>query len=304
MASIRSKIAAGITRLTLKRKLGASGSVDEERATLEKMSKLTARRKPGAAALVGGVKGEWAEPAVHTANRTILYLHGGGYVIGSPASHRDMVSAIADAAQARALILDYRLGPEHPFPAAVDDALAAYRGLLQEGCAAQSLFIAGDSAGGGLTIATLLSIKQAGLPLPAAGICLSPWVDLTLESGTMISKAADDPLVTPDALRWMRDQYLAGQDPKATLASPLFADLSGLPPLLLQVGSEEVLLDDSRNLNDRAKAAGVEVTLEVWNGMMHVWHLMAMMIPEGKQAIQAIGNYIAARSPTGVSAPS
>ncbi len=297
MASIRSKIAAGITRLTLKRKLGASGSVDEERATLEKMSKLTARRKPGAAALVGGVKGEWAEPAVHTANRTILYLHGGGYVIGSPASHRDMVSAIADAAQARALILDYRLGPEHPFPAAVDDALAAYRGLLQEGCAAQSLFIAGDSAGGGLTIATLLSIQQAGLPLPAAGICLSPWVDLTLESDTMTSKAADDPLLTPAALRWMRDQYLAGQDPKSTLASPLFADLSGLPPLLIQVGSEEVLLDDSRNLREQAQAAGVEVTLEVWNGMMHVWHLMAMMIPEGKQAIQAIGSYIAARSP-------
>ncbi len=297
MASIRSKIAAGITRLTLKRKLGASGSVDEERATLEKMSKLTARRRPGAAALVGGVKGEWAEPAVHSANRTILYLHGGGYVIGSPASHRDMVSAIADAAQARALILDYRLGPEHPFPAAVDDALAAYRGLLQEGCPAQSLFIAGDSAGGGLTIATLLSIKQAGLPLPAAGICLSPWVDLTLESGTMTSKAADDPLLTPAALRWMRDQYLAGQDPKSTLASPLFADLSGLPPLLIQVGSEEVLLDDSRNLNERARAAGAEVTLEVWDGMMHVWHLMAMMIPEGKQAIQAIGNYVAAHSP-------
>ncbi len=296
MASVRSKIAAGITRLTLKRKLGASGSIDEERATLEKMSKLTARRKPGAAALVGGVKGEWAEPAVHSAKRTILYLHGGGYVIGSPASHRDMVSAIADAAQARALILDYRLGPEHPFPAAVDDALAAYRGLLQEGYAAQSLFIAGDSAGGGLTIATLLSIKQAGLPLPAAGVCLSPWVDLTLESGTMTSKAADDPLLTSTALRWMRDQYLAGQDPRATLASPLFADLSGLPPLLIQVGSEEVLLDDSRNLNERAQEAGVEVTLEVWDGMMHVWHLMAMMVPEGKQAIQAIGKYIAAHS--------
>ncbi len=298
MASIRSKIAAGITRLTLKRKLGTSGSVDEERATLEKMSKLTARRKPGAAALVGGVKGEWAEPAVHTGNRTLLYLHGGGYVIGSPASHRDLVSAIADAAQARALILDYRLGPEHPFPAAVDDALAAYRGLLQQGCAAQSLFIAGDSAGGGLTIATLLSIKQAGLPLPAAGICLSPWVDLTLGSDTITSKAADDPLLTPAALRWMRDQYLAGQDPNATLASPLFADLSGLPPLLIQVGSEEILLDDSRHLDERARAAGVEVTLEVWNGMMHVWHLMAMMIPEGKQAIQAIGNYVAAHSPT------
>lgn len=296
MASIRSRIAAGITRLTLKRKLGASGSVDEERATLEKMSKLTARRKPGTAALVGGVKGEWAEPAVHTGNRTILYLHGGGYVIGSPASHRDMASAIADAAQARVLILDYRLGPEHPFPAAVDDALAAYRGLLQDGCEARSLFIAGDSAGGGLTLATLLSAKQEGLPLPAAGICLSPWVDLTLESGTMTSKAADDPLLTSAALRWMRDQYLAGQDPKSTLASPLFADLSGLPPLLIQVGSEEILLDDSRYLDERARAAGVEVTLEVWNGMMHVWHLMAMMIPEGKQAIQAIGNYIAAHS--------
>lgn len=297
MASIRSKIAAGITRLTLKRKLGASGSVDEERATLEKMSRLTARRKPGESALVGGVKGEWANPAVHTANRTILYLHGGGYVIGSPASHRDMVSGIADAAQARALILDYRLGPEHPFPAAVDDALAAYRGLLQEGYKAESLFIAGDSAGGGLTVATLLSIKQAGLPMPAAGICISPWVDLTLESNSMTSKAADDPLLTPAALRWMRDQYLAGQDPKSTLASPLFADLSGLAPLLIQVGSEEVLLDDARRLNDSARAAGVNVTLEVWDGMMHVWHLMAMMIPEGKQAIQGIGQYIAARSP-------
>jgi acetyl esterase/lipase len=260
------------------------------------MSAMSARRKPGEKAIVGGVPGEWQMPRVLTGNRAILYLHGGGYVIGSIATHRDMVGRIADASGARALLLDYRLAPEHPFPAAVEDAVAAYRGLLDAGSKPENIVFAGDSAGGGLTIAALVSLKQQGLPLPAAGICLSPWVDLTFSGESMKTKEEADPLLGKGPLKWMGDLYLAGQAPESPLASPLFADLTGLPPLLIQVGSEEVLLDDALRLNVAAKAAGINVSLEVWDGMMHVWHLMAAMIPEGKQAIQGIGEYIAAHS--------
>ncbi|MGK2913665.1 MAG: alpha/beta hydrolase fold domain-containing protein [Porticoccaceae bacterium] len=296
MASIRSKLVAAATRATLKKKLGASGSVTEERATLEKMSAMSARRKVGEKTVVGGVPGEWQIPKVSVGDRVILYLHGGGYAIGSPATHRDMVGGIADAAHARAFILDYRLGPEHPFPGAVEDAVAAYRGLLDLGTKPDHIVIAGDSAGGGLTVATLVSLKEQDVPLPAAGICISPWVDLTLSGKSMQTKADADPLLRPDALKWMGDLYLAGQDPKSPLASPLFADLTGLPPLLIHVGSEEVLLDDALRLNEKAKACGVNATLEVWDGMMHVWHLMAMVVPEGKAAIKDIGKYITTHS--------
>jgi acetyl esterase/lipase len=296
MASIRSKLMAAVTRRVMKGKVGVSGSVAQDRATLEKMSAMSARRKPGETAIVGGVPGEWQMPSVLTGNRVILYLHGGGYVIGSVATHRDMVGRIADASGARALLLDYRLAPEHPFPAAVDDAVAAYRGLLGTGAKPENIVFAGDSAGGGLTVAALVALKQQGLPLPAAGICLSPWVDLTFSGESMKTKLEADPLLGPGPLKWMGDLYLAGQAPESPLASPLFADLTGLPPLLIQVGSEEVLLDDALRLNAAAKAAGINVSLEVWDGMMHVWHLMAAMIPEGKQAIQGIGKYIAAHS--------
>ncbi|MFZ2628708.1 MAG: alpha/beta hydrolase [Rugosibacter sp.] len=296
MASIRSKLMAAVTRRVMKGKVGVSGSVAQDRATLEKMSAMSARRKPGEKAIVGGVPGEWQMPSVLTGNRVILYLHGGGYVIGSIATHRDMVGRIADASGARALLLDYRLAPEHPFPAAVDDAVAAYRGLLDTGAKPENIVFAGDSAGGGLTVAALVALKQQGLPLPAAGICISPWVDLTFSGESMKTKEEADPLLGKGPLKWMGDLYLAGQAPESPLASPLFADLTGLPPLLIQVGSEEVLLDDALRLNAAAKAAGINVSLEVWDGMMHVWHLMAAMIPEGKQAIQGIGKYIAAHS--------
>lgn len=298
MASLRSKLVAAATRRTLKKKLGMSGSVTQERDTLEKMSALSSRRKVGEKAVIGGVPGEWQMPKVSGGDRVLLYLHGGGYAIGSPATHRDMVGAIADAARARAFLLDYRLGPEHPFPGAVEDAVSAYRGLLDAGTQPDHIVIAGDSAGGGLTVATLVSLKEQGLPLPAAGVCISPWADLTLTSKSMHSKADADPLLRPDALRWMGELYLAGQDPKSPLASPVFADLSGLPPLLIHVGSEEVLLDDATLLNQRAKAAGVDSTLEIWDGMMHVWHLMAAIIPEGKEAIRGIGEFIVKRSAT------
>lgn len=296
MASRRSKCLAWVTRRTMKKKLGASGSVPKEREMLEKMSGLMSRRTPGPPATINGVPGEWQYPQTGDGGRTILYLHGGGYVLGSPLSHRDMVGGIADAAHARAFIADYRLGPEHPFPAAVEDAVAAYKGLLDEGFDPAKICIAGDSAGGGLTVAALVSIRDQKLPLPAAGICISPWADLTCSSGSMTSMADADPLLRPAALKWMGDLYLNGQDPKLPLASPIFADLKGLPPLLIQVGTEEALYDDAITLSRVAQAAGVDATLEVWEGMMHVWHLMAKLIPEGKQAMQIIGAFVAAKT--------
>jgi acetyl esterase/lipase len=296
MASIRSKLMAAVTRRVMKGKVGVSGSVAQDRATLEKMSALSARRKPGETANVGGVAGEWQMPAVLASQRIVLYLHGGGYVIGSIATHRDLAGGIADAAGAKTLLLDYRLAPEHPFPAAVDDAVAAYRGLLAAGSKPENIVFAGDSAGGGLTVAALVALKQQGLPLPAAGVCISPWVDLTFAGESMKTKQDADPLLGPGPLKWMGGLYLAGQPENTPLASPLFADLKGLPPLLIQVGTEEVLLDDALRLDAAARAAGVNVSLEVWDGMMHVWHLMAAMIPEGKQAIRKIGEFVVARS--------
>lgn len=296
MASIRSKLMAAVMRRTMKNKLGKSGSITQERASLEKMSAMTSRRKIGEKAVVGGVPGEWQTPKVAVGGRVLLYLHGGGYAIGSPTSHRDMVGMIADACGARTLLLDYRLGPETPFPGAVEDAVAAYKALLAAGTPVDRLFIAGDSAGGGLTVATLVSLRDQGLPLPAAGICISPWTDMSLASPSMYSKADADPLLRPEALKWLGDLYLAGQDPKAPLASPVYADLSGLPPLLIHVGSEEVLLDDALRLHEAARAAGVKSTLEVWDGQMHVWHLMAAIVPEGKQAIQRIGQFVGEHS--------
>ena len=235
---------------------------------------------------------EWLRPAGARADVTVLYLHGGGYAIGSPKSHRHLAAAIAKAAGARALLIDYRRAPEQPFPAAVDDAVASYRWLLATGQAAERIVVAGDSAGGGLTVATLLALRDAGATLPAAGVCISPWVDLTCGGGTYQTKAASDPIVTREGVARMASWYLAGADPRTPLASPLYADLHGLPPLLIHVGSDEVLLDDARQLAARARAAGVEVTLDVWPEMIHVWHWFLGMLGEAQRAVDRIGEFI------------
>jgi acetyl esterase/lipase len=242
-----------------------------------------------------GVAAEWARAPGVDAERTVVYLHGGGYVMGSVETHRLLVAGISRAVAAPVLSVDYRLGPEHPHPAAVDDALAAYRFVLAQGAAPERIAIAGDSAGGGLTVAALLALREAGDPLPAAGICISPWLDLTLSGASMDTKADVDPMVTRETLRPMADAYLAGADPKTPTASPLFADLTGLPPLLVQVGTAETLLDDSRRLAERAKSADVDLTLEEWEGMIHVWHAFAALLPEGRQAIDRIGEYLGER---------
>jgi phosphinothricin tripeptide acetyl hydrolase len=243
-------------------------------------------------ATIGGVPGERLTPPVTPPAAVILYLHGGGYCIGSPRSHRHLAAAIGTDAQAVVVLPDYRLAPEHPFPAAVDDAVAVYRALLAEGVAPSRIAIAGDSAGGGLTVATLLALRDARVPLPAAGVCLSPWTDLTCTAASYKTKAAMDPIVKVESIGEMATAYLRGQDPRTPLASPLFADLAGLPPLLIQVGSDEVLLDDAAQLAERANAAGVPTTLEVWPDMVHVWPWFLTLLDEAPAAVAAVAGFV------------
>jgi monoterpene epsilon-lactone hydrolase len=240
----------------------------------------------------GGVPAEWITTPGVVAERVIYYLHGGGYVIGSIDTHREMVSRLSRAANARVLIINYRLAPENQFPAAVDDSIAAYRWLLSVGIDPARLVIAGESAGGGLTVATLVALRDAGEPLPRAGICLSPWVDMECLGESVFTKAEIDPVGTRDAVLAYAKAYLGDTDPRTPLASPLYADLTGLPPMLIQVGTAEILFDDAMRLAGRARATGVDVILEPWDDMIHMWHFFAAILPEGQQAIERIGEFI------------
>lgn len=232
------------------------------------------------------------EPAdVHGRGR-LLYLHGGGYVIGSPDTHAGLVGELARRAGLRAMSVDYRLAPEHPFPAAVDDGLAAYRELLAAGTDPQDLVLAGDSAGGGLSIATLLRAREAGLPQPAAVIVFSPWVDLTLTGESIRSKDGADPIFSEADLRAYADLYVGAGDRAHPLAGPLFADLTGLPPLLVQVGANEVLLDDAIRLAGRAAADDVEVTLEVGPGLPHVFQHHYGRLDEADAALDRAARFL------------
>ena len=246
-------------------------------------------------ATVGGVPGEWSQAPGVDANRVVLYLHGGGYVIGSILSHRHLASELGRAAGTRTLAIDYRLAPEHPFPAAVDDALAAYKALLDQGIKPKHIAIAGDSAGGGLTVATLLAAKQAGLPQPACGFCISPWVDMESLGASITGKAGEDPMVQGQALLAWAGLYLAGKDARTPLAAPIHGDLTGLAPLLIQVGSAETLLDDSIQLAGVAGAAEVPVRLEVWPEMIHVWHFFHPILSDARTALADAGAFIKAR---------
>ncbi len=240
----------------------------------------------------GGVPAEWIAAPGAAEDRVLLYLHGGGYMVGSMRTYRVMLSRMSRASGARVLGIEYRLAPENPFPAPVEDATAAYRWLLSNGVNPARIVIAGDSAGGGLTVATLVALRYFGEPMPAAGICISPWVDLELTGESMTTKAEADPLVQRELVDFMANMYLGNRDRRTPLASPLYADLHGSPPLLIHVGTSETLLDDSTRLTERAKAAGVDVSLEVWDDMVHDWHLFAPVLPEGQQAIERIGEFI------------
>ena len=267
------------------------------RANMERMTSLMPPVPDVATepVVANGVPAEWVSVPDVDDDRVVLYLHGGAYVVGSLNTHRDLAGRISRASGARVLNVDYRLAPEHPHPAAVDDATAAYRWLLDQDHAATDLAVAGDSAGGGLTIATLVALRDTGQPMPAAGVCLSPWVDLEGVGDSMTSCAHLDPMVQREHLVRMAKLYLAEHDPRTPLAAPLYADLSELPPLFIQVGTAETLLDDARRIAERAREAGVDVTLDVWDDMIHVFQAFAPILPEGQQAIEKIGEYLRAR---------
>lgn len=239
-----------------------------------------------------GVRAEWISTPGAANNAAILYLHGGGYVIGSLDSHRHLAAEAGREAGCWALALDYRLAPEHPFPAAVDDALAGYRYLLGRGIRPGRIAIAGDSAGGGLVVAAMVAIRDAGLPQPGCGWCISPWVDLEAIGDSMTGKAQADPTVQKAGILDMARLYLNGADPRSPLAAPLYAELSGLAPLLIQVGACETLLDDAIRLARVAGAADVYVDLQIWPEMIHVWHLFHPELTAGKRAIAAGGAFL------------
>lgn len=241
----------------------------------------------------GGVPAEWFTPSGVREDQALLYLHGGGYVMGSVETHRSLIDDIASATGCRALALNYRLAPEHPFPAPVEDATAGYRWLLAQGVAAENIVIAGDSAGGGLTAATLLALRDAGDPLPAGAALLSPWVDLEGTGASCETRAEQDPMIHPIGLRGMGRLYVGEngnlRDP---LASPLLAPQHGLPPMLVQAGDWEVLRDDATRLTHEIHAAGGEVTLSIWPEMVHVFPFFAPFIPEGREGVAEIGRFL------------
>jgi monoterpene epsilon-lactone hydrolase len=288
--------------LVIKRLLSdQSGELDvqKERADVESMAKMfkplgAIHSEPVAA---NGVPAEWIHLVGAQPARVVLFLHGGSFNSGSIVSHRTLAGNVALAADARSLLIDYRLAPEHPFPAAIDDALAAYEWLLAQGVAPRQTIVAGDSAGGTLALALLLQLRDHGQPLPAAAVCLSPAPDLTFSSESWTFNARKDLMLDARKERKSVEIYLRGADPRGPLASPNFADLRGLPPLLIQVGSHELLLSDAERLAERAKAAGVEVTLEVWPGMQHEWQFAADFLPEGRRAIARVGEFVKARVP-------
>jgi monoterpene epsilon-lactone hydrolase len=246
----------------------------------------------------GGVPAHWLDaPGVDT-DRVLLFLHGGGYELGSLRSDGELAARLGRASGMRVLFPEYRLAPEHPFPAAIDDVLAAWRWLrTDQNLSAGSLAVAGDSAGGGLTVALLVATRDTAEALPAAAVPMSPTVDLTSSGASMTERVDQDPISTPALLASFASDYLAGADPKTPLASPLFASLAGLPPLLVQVGTADLLLSDSERLAAAATAAGVDVTLEVGEGLPHVYQLLRGT-PEAAEATERIGKFLRARVPS------
>ena len=241
----------------------------------------------------GGVDGEWISPTDAPEDKAILYFHGGGFRIGSVSSHRDLIAQIALASGCRVLAINYRLAPEHRFPAALYDAIAAYGWMLDCGLKPGNIAFAGDSAGGNLALAAMLALRERRLPPPVSAVLMSPWTDLAATGASYVSRAEADPIHQRAMILALARNYLGGQgDPYDPLASPLYADLGGLPPLLIQVGDRETVLDDSVMFADMARAAGVDVNLEVWDGMIHVFQMFGAELPEAHRAIASIAQFL------------
>jgi len=270
----------------------SEGSVVEQRTKQEKTTRFLkppadVRCQPVEA---NGVPAEWiAAPGANSG--AILYLHGGAYTLGSINTHREMVARLSRSTGMPVLAINYRLAPEFPYPAALEDASTAYRWLLAQGNDPARIIIAGDSAGGGLTLATLIALRDAGESLPAGAVCLSPWTDLACTGDCVHEKAPLDKILSPEALSRSAKSYAGDHDLLSPLISPLYADLSGLPPLFIQVGTDEILLDDARRIAEKAQKAGVDVTLEIWDEMFHVFQIIPFM-PETKKAMGKIAEFV------------
>jgi monoterpene epsilon-lactone hydrolase len=291
--SLRNQIIQTIMRDT-KETLLTHVPIEERRQRINEAAKRGIRLPRGVTAralTAGGVPAECIEPEDAVEGRVILYLHGGGYVLCSLDTHRGLAGRIARSSQARLLNVDYRLAPEHPFPAGLEDAVSAYKYLLKKGFEPNKIAIGGDSAGGGLTIATALTLRERSIPLPGALFLISPWTDLTFSGKSVRTRAKRDPVLSYND-DWMLSAYSGKHPLTDPLISPVFANLDGLPPILIQVGTEEILYDDSTRLRENALKAGVYAKLEVWPQMWHVFQASAPYIPEAQQAIDKIGKFI------------
>ncbi|WP_045516771.1 alpha/beta hydrolase [Neobacillus niacini] len=266
--------------------------LDASRKGLEMLSSLTpiAPDIKVEKTTVKGIPAEWIAAPNAVENRVFLYLHGGAYILGNCNTHRGIAAKLSRSTGSKVLLPEYRLAPENPFPAAIEDAVQAYRWLISSGFKPEQIIIGGDSAGGGLTLSTLLSLKEAGDVLPALVVLLSPWTDLAGTGESMETRAEADPWLKPEASRATPVLYIGNLDPCTPLVSPIYADLEGLPPMLVHVGNDEILLSDSERLVDRARAAGVDVSFKVWNDMWHVFHTFE--IPEARQAIDEVGEFV------------
>jgi epsilon-lactone hydrolase len=285
------------TYLKVNRRLSGNSEeldVARERTEVESMAKLfkplgKIRSEP---ITVNGISAEWITPKEEREGRVLLFLHGGSFNSGSIASHRTLAGNVALACKARTLLIDYRLAPEHPFPAGIDDSICAYEWLLSQGFASDQIVVAGDSAGGTLTLNLLIHLRDHRKALPVAAVCLSPAPDLTFSGESWIYNTGRDLMLVEKKERKSVEIYLRDVDPHSALASPSFAYLHGLPPLLIQIGSHELLLSDAERFADKARSAGVAVTLDVWQGMQHEWQFAAKFLPEGRLAITRVGEFV------------
>ena len=269
-------------------------SLAQQRAMMEKQTKYlimpaNVEVKPVS---IGDMYAEWLKPDRVGNDRAVLYLHGGGYTMGSCSTHRALAARIALAGNTPVLLINYRLAPEDPFPAALEDTLKAFRWLLGQGTSARKIAIAGDSAGGGLAVSAALALREGQEPLPGGIVCISPWADLSLSGETITTCAKADPLLSLKTSILHANRYVGQEDPKLPLISPVFADLSKLPALFIQVGEHEILRSDAVRLAENARLVGVKAVLEVWEGMWHDWHMFAGLMPESQRAIESIGRFL------------
>lgn len=295
--SYRSKVIRSLIKRTLRDK---PRSIEELRKGSGLASLPQAAFPKGVAyeeRTLGGIPSALLTPSRRIGGRTILHLHGGGYVSGSIAMYRMLGSELAARTGAAVHVPEYRLAPEHPFPAALDDALAAYRALLDGGCSPRDVALSGDSAGGGLALAAMMAIRDSGGPLPAAMILLSPWADLTLSRPACAANAETEAVLTAPALREWAAMYAAGASPVDPALSPAFGDFRSLPPMLIQVGGGEILLDDARAVAQAASEAGVSAELRIWEGLWHCWQMLGPLVPENEAAFAEMAEFLGRRFP-------